>query len=508
MAGHVVWREVRNADLTPELDVGDWFAGALARIGQTDGVGLLTSRDISCFVLTEAEVVGQRVAVQGGLVGLEAAGEVDRVADRPRARPAQGQPAGQGGDRRDGAAGRVGEAGADGRVAVVAAEPVELVGVDGRGGLRRLGREGGAGCRGAAGRQQEQVQDALKARRVGIGGAAHHDEGVGGADFHQPRAAGAAGRLEGCAELGAGEVDGHLEGGAGDDLDRLGAGGQAGVRGRQRQVPGAGRDVVDQDRAAVRDDDRARGGVGHGHQVGRAGRHVGGAQLDLAGVAREAGDGRGEGAVGGVDGLGDRPRVEQPEVRQARLAQVAHERVARRGPVDAAEHLGLFLPVEREQAGGDLAEGRGGRRDGERVGARRDGAGGAGDGACDRLVGVVEALQADDAVVADGHERQGDQAGAGAAQPDELGVGLGEVRPVDGDHDPVVALDVLHRARGQLEAQREVGRLRRDGQAGGWDDGRAGRQGQQRRQTEAPATHGGPPGGRRVMAIVPGGRAW
>lgn len=76
MARHVVWREVRNADLAPDFDVSDWFAHDLARCGHQDAVGLLTSRDIGRFVRAEVRVEGQGVACLAtvGLGNAEAVG--------------------------------------------------------------------------------------------------------------------------------------------------------------------------------------------------------------------------------------------------------------------------------------------------------------------------------------------------------------------------------------------------------------------------------------------------
>ncbi|MFN3723416.1 MAG: adenosylcobinamide amidohydrolase [Paracoccaceae bacterium] len=75
-ARHVVWREVRDADLTVDLDVADWFSRDLARQGHAAAVGLLTSRDVGRFVRTQAEVEGQRVACLAtvGLGNAEAVG--------------------------------------------------------------------------------------------------------------------------------------------------------------------------------------------------------------------------------------------------------------------------------------------------------------------------------------------------------------------------------------------------------------------------------------------------
>lgn len=55
---HILWREVRNADLTPDLDVTEWLESALAEYGHSDAVALLTSRDIRAFETAEATVDG------------------------------------------------------------------------------------------------------------------------------------------------------------------------------------------------------------------------------------------------------------------------------------------------------------------------------------------------------------------------------------------------------------------------------------------------------------------
>lgn len=47
-ADRIVWREVRDADLTPDLDVNAWFARELGARGLGEAVGLLTSRDVRC----------------------------------------------------------------------------------------------------------------------------------------------------------------------------------------------------------------------------------------------------------------------------------------------------------------------------------------------------------------------------------------------------------------------------------------------------------------------------
>jgi len=59
LTDRVLWREVRNADLTPDFDAEGWFGGQMAARAP-DGVGLLTSRDIGGWRRAEAEVAGVR----------------------------------------------------------------------------------------------------------------------------------------------------------------------------------------------------------------------------------------------------------------------------------------------------------------------------------------------------------------------------------------------------------------------------------------------------------------
>lgn len=78
-ARRILWREVRNADLSETLDVRDWLTGELVQHDAEDAVVLLTSRDVSTFAdatvkvgrctarciatvgLSNAERVGHRV---------------------------------------------------------------------------------------------------------------------------------------------------------------------------------------------------------------------------------------------------------------------------------------------------------------------------------------------------------------------------------------------------------------------------------------------------------------
>lgn len=75
-AQRIVWREVRNADLTADLDVEGWFAGVMADEGYRGEVGLLTSRDIRRFRMAEAVVegVGVTAVATVGLGNAERAG--------------------------------------------------------------------------------------------------------------------------------------------------------------------------------------------------------------------------------------------------------------------------------------------------------------------------------------------------------------------------------------------------------------------------------------------------
>ncbi len=70
----VLWREVRNADLTPDFAVEDWFAAEMRRA--PNAVGMLTSRDIGTFHRAQAEVEGivADCVVTLGLSNAEAVG--------------------------------------------------------------------------------------------------------------------------------------------------------------------------------------------------------------------------------------------------------------------------------------------------------------------------------------------------------------------------------------------------------------------------------------------------
>ncbi|WP_444464744.1 adenosylcobinamide amidohydrolase [Rhodobacter capsulatus] len=75
-ARQIVWREVRNADLTPDLAVGPWIARALAERDLQGAVAMLTSRDIRRFTRSCCTVAGWTVAALAtvGLGNAEAVG--------------------------------------------------------------------------------------------------------------------------------------------------------------------------------------------------------------------------------------------------------------------------------------------------------------------------------------------------------------------------------------------------------------------------------------------------
>jgi adenosylcobinamide amidohydrolase len=53
-ARRVVWREVRDADLTRDFDAIGWLRESLAARGESEAVGLLTSRDVGTYRLEHA----------------------------------------------------------------------------------------------------------------------------------------------------------------------------------------------------------------------------------------------------------------------------------------------------------------------------------------------------------------------------------------------------------------------------------------------------------------------
>lgn len=80
-AHHILWREVRNADLTPQLDVAQWLVSALDERDATDAVCMLTSRDIRAHHYSRAETGGTLVEALA-TVGMSNAESVGARVDR------------------------------------------------------------------------------------------------------------------------------------------------------------------------------------------------------------------------------------------------------------------------------------------------------------------------------------------------------------------------------------------------------------------------------------------
>lgn len=83
-ARRILWREVRNADLTPELDVPVWLNTELAAHGAQDAPCFLTSRDVTAYEVAEA-TEGHVVATAVATVGLSNA---ERIGTRMAYDPA------------------------------------------------------------------------------------------------------------------------------------------------------------------------------------------------------------------------------------------------------------------------------------------------------------------------------------------------------------------------------------------------------------------------------------
>lgn len=80
----ILWREVRNADLTPELDAPRWLAGELAARRAEDAVCFLTSRQVARHLVREGKSGAAR-ALAVATVGLSNAERVGRRMPRPAA---------------------------------------------------------------------------------------------------------------------------------------------------------------------------------------------------------------------------------------------------------------------------------------------------------------------------------------------------------------------------------------------------------------------------------------
>ena len=71
-ARQILWREVRNADLTPDFDAEAWLSAQMP----AGAVGMLTSRDVGTWGQARAEVEGARAwcVVTAGLSNAAAGG--------------------------------------------------------------------------------------------------------------------------------------------------------------------------------------------------------------------------------------------------------------------------------------------------------------------------------------------------------------------------------------------------------------------------------------------------
>ncbi|MCV6574996.1 MAG: adenosylcobinamide amidohydrolase, partial [Cohaesibacter sp.] len=83
VADRLVWRQVRNADLPPDLDVERWLDGELASIGCQDAVAMLTSRSIEHYVVRTSVIEGVK-ATCIATVGLSNGERVGHRIDRSR----------------------------------------------------------------------------------------------------------------------------------------------------------------------------------------------------------------------------------------------------------------------------------------------------------------------------------------------------------------------------------------------------------------------------------------
>lgn len=81
-ARHILWREVRNADLTEDFDVLQWLAQECHLRGMQKAVAMLTSRKIATFSVAEANVGGVDVKAVA-TVGLSNAERAAPVLPRP-----------------------------------------------------------------------------------------------------------------------------------------------------------------------------------------------------------------------------------------------------------------------------------------------------------------------------------------------------------------------------------------------------------------------------------------
>ncbi|WP_300519275.1 adenosylcobinamide amidohydrolase [Aliiroseovarius sp.] len=82
-ARHIIWREVKNADLPPGMDVVAWLKGELASRNRAEAVAFLTSRNVSVHHVAEA-TEGRTTAQAVATVGLSNAERVGARVDYSR----------------------------------------------------------------------------------------------------------------------------------------------------------------------------------------------------------------------------------------------------------------------------------------------------------------------------------------------------------------------------------------------------------------------------------------
>ncbi len=78
MTDQILWREVRNSDLSVDVDVGEWLGAEVAGIGASDAVVMLTSRNVRTYQTAEV-AVDEINAVAIATVGLS---NLERVGSR------------------------------------------------------------------------------------------------------------------------------------------------------------------------------------------------------------------------------------------------------------------------------------------------------------------------------------------------------------------------------------------------------------------------------------------
>ena len=80
-ARRIQWRQVRNADLPPDMDVAAWLQHALQARGALDAVCMLTSRDVTAHAQASAMINGIHVQAVA-TVGLSNSERVGHRVDR------------------------------------------------------------------------------------------------------------------------------------------------------------------------------------------------------------------------------------------------------------------------------------------------------------------------------------------------------------------------------------------------------------------------------------------